>query len=817
MMNALGVAGAGGVAAHENLSRGIATAREQRAVAGARAWTAAFVALLLTLSTAALGLALVRSGLALFWPAAGMVTGIWLVTPRALRRPVFVGLALGLALGNVFVGRPPAVNLLFVCANLGEAWFVGWLLERWQGARIELRSLTQAARFVAAVVLAVAAGGAIGSLALLALIELEQGFVEVWSLWVRARGIGMLTVAPAVIALGAKRRAWFERALVESKLTLFAVAATTLLTLALVAIDVPGTDLLGLLVLLAAVYPLILVIAARSEPAWTYLALLAITLVVVYRVGHGGGIFRGSIDVAQAFLFVTSLWALTLAVVMEQQRRARDRALTSERSMRDALAAGRGFTFDFDPRRDHVVRTDPNQILAPFVVESGTSFFERVLPEDAPRLKQLVEGLSPARPMYETTYGSRRTDGRTVWLQERGVGEFDEHGALSRLQGLTMDVTPRREAEEALREADRKKDRFIATLAHELRNPLAPIRNAAELLGSPHAGSAEVGWARQVIQRQVSHMSALLDDLLDVARITRGKLEIRKQWVRLDAIVDTAVEVARPLVDVRGHRLTIDLQHPVPMLDADPVRLAQVISNLLTNAAKYSDTGGQITLEARTRGALVEIRVRDTGIGIPPEALERVFQMFEQVEGTAGRSEGGLGIGLSLVKGLVELHGGTVAARSEGPGRGSEFIVTLPCVPPSEESPMPAPTPGSAAAPAGRRILLVDDNRDAADSLALLLGLEGHDVRVAYAGRPAIEVAHEFRPEIAVLDLGLPDLSGYDVARLLRQDPALERIELIALTGWGQEEHRKRALEAGFDHHVTKPVDLEQLARLLEK
>ncbi|HEX6573082.1 MAG TPA: ATP-binding protein [Steroidobacteraceae bacterium] len=803
------------MSAYRGSERGLGSLGARERPSG-RVLPAAFVAFLLTLATAALGLAFVRDGFAPFWPAAGMVAGIWLVTPHDLRRPVLIGVTLGLGVGNAIAGRPAVVNLMFVCANLGEAWLLGWLLERWIGARVELQALSQSVRFIAAVAVTVAVGGAFGCAALFVFADARGEFVDLWGMWIRTRGLGMLTIAPAVIALGTKRRAWFERAWRESKVTLLTLAGIAALTYVMVTYRIQGGELLAMLVLLALVHPLILLIAARSEPAWTYVALLTITLVVVWRVGHGGGVFRGSVDTAQAFLFVSSLWTLTLAVVMEQQRRARDRALISERSMLDALAAGRGFTFDFNPRQDHIVRADPEQIIAPFVTESGASFFERVLPEDRPRLQQLVQGLSPVRPMYETTYGSRRPDGRVVWLHERAVGEFDEYGALSRLQGLTMDVTPRREAEEALREADRKKDRFIATLAHELRNPLAPIRSAADLLGSRQVGAAEIGWARQVIQRQVTHMSALLDDLLDVARITRGKLELRRQWVRLDAIVDTACEVARPLIDVRQHRLVLDLAHPVPMLDADPVRLAQVISNLLTNAARYSDPGGEITLLARTRGAVVDVTVRDTGIGIPPESLEKVFQMFEQVEGTGGRSDGGLGIGLSLVKGLVELHGGTVAAHSAGPGRGSEFTVTLPCVPTSEDPSMPAEIRATAAEPAGRRILLVDDNRDAADSLALLLGLEGHDVRVAYAGRPAIEVAHEFRPEVAVLDLGLPDLSGYDVARLLRQDPALGRIELIALTGWGQEEHRKRAHEAGFDHHVTKPVDLEHLARLLQ-
>jgi CheY-like chemotaxis protein/two-component sensor histidine kinase len=381
-----------------------------------------------------------------------------------------------------------------------------------------------------------------------------------------------------------------------------------------------------------------------------------------------------------------------------------------------------------------------------------------------------------------------------------------------------MDVTARRDAEEALREADRKKDRFIATLAHELRNPLAPIRTAAELLGNPRAGAAELDWARQVIRRQVGHMATLLDDLLDVARITRGKLELRRQPLRLDAVVDTAVEVARPLIDERRIALDVQLPSPAPLLEADPLRLAQVISNLLTNAAKYSDPGGRIALTARHQGAQVEIAVRDDGIGIPREALDSIFQVFSQVQGAMGRSQGGLGIGLSLVKGLVELHGGTVVAHSEGPGRGSEFVVTLPCLtePKSTGPEVRIDDPSSdAGKPAGRRILVVDDNRDAADSLLVLLQFDGHDVRVAYTGEDALQVAREFEPDVVLLDLGLPDLSGFDVAESLRQDARTAAAQIIALTGWGHDEHRRRARDSGIDHHLTKPVDPEHLARLI--
>ena len=776
---------------------------------------AALVAFALSLGTAILGLAFTYRGLAVVWPAAGVVTGLWLVTPARHRYPVVAGITAGLLAGNLIAGRTLLLNVMFIGANLGEAWLVTALLRRWIGQPIQLSTLRQVGWFILAVALTVTIGGAIGASGLVRVPAIGQSYVDNWFMWVRSRGIGMLTVAPAVIALATTPRRSLAEMWRDGKVTLVTMAALVLLASTLVSFRISSNELLSLLFLLAIVYPLILLVAARSEPVWTYISLLAVTLLVVWRLGRGGGLFDGDVEVAQAFMFVTSLWALTLAVVLEQQRRAREKAQFSERSMRAALAAGRGFTFDYDPLADFVRRADPDQILAPFMEESGASFFERVLPEDRARLQHAVTSLAPGSPTYDATYGSRRPDGRIVWLQERGIAEFDETGTLIRLQGLTMDVTARREAEEALREADRKKDRFIATLAHELRNPLAPIRTAADLLGSAKAGSAEVDWARKVIQRQVGHMGALLDDLLDVARITRGKLVIRKRRVRLDDVIETAVEAASPVIDARNQHLAIDAPQSPPLLEADPLRLAQVVSNLLTNAAKYSDPGGTITLTVRATGSQLLLSVRDTGIGIPAGELQHIFEMFSQLQEAGERSEGGLGIGLALVKGLVELHGGAVTAHSPGPGQGSEFVVTVPCIVAEKSRGGASPAHPEATGGSGRRLLVVDDNRDAADSLALLLGLDGHDVRVAYTGRQALGVAREFLPDVAILDLGLPDLSGYDVARQMRLEPGLAGVQLIALSGWGQDEHQQQAREAGFDQHLIKPADPDELLALL--
>ncbi len=791
---------------------------EARVLAQRQAWLVFVGAFGLTFATAWLGFALTDRFLAVIWPAAGLITGIWLVTPRALRPAALAGVALALIVSSLLAGKSWSVILLSLVTNIGEAWVVGVLLERWIGRPIKIESLPEAGYFVAAVGCTVCVCGFLGSVVLRYLPAGQGlGLGQLWRIWVSSRGLGMLTITPAVIALGAMSRQSFSVAWQDGKGTIGMVLGMALIAYVVFRVEVAQSELLALLVLLVVVYPFILWLAARREPAWTYFALLFVTLILILRLGQEGGLLRGNVQVAQAFLLVSSFWSLTLAVVMEQQRRAMDSARRSERSMRHALAAGRGYTFEYDPRDDFMRRADPYGILAPFMQEAGGSFFARVLTEDRPRLQQLIASRTPQRPMYETTYGSRRPDGKIVWLQERGVAEFNEQGVMKRLQGLTMDITRRREVEEALREADRKKDRFIATLAHELRNPLAPIRTSAELLGSPIAGPAEIAWARNVIRRQVGHMSSLLDDLLDVARITQGKLELRKEWVRLQTVVETAVEAARPVIDSHYHRLVVDLPEPAPVLEADPLRLAQIISNLLTNAAKYSNDGGEIMLAAQIDGSILEISVTDHGIGIPGEALGSVFEMFAQVQGTPSRSEGGLGIGLSLVKGLVELHNGIISAHSDGPGHGSRFTIKLPCVPAAgEQQQEDRRVQSEPAAPPGRRLLVVDDNRDAADSLGLLLGLDGHDVRVAYAGRQALEIVKEqFRPEIAILDLGLPDLSGYDLARLLRQDPELQRITLVALTGWGQEEHKQRAREAGFDHHLTKPVDLDRLAAVI--
>jgi signal transduction histidine kinase len=371
----------------------------------------------------------------------------------------------------------------------------------------------------------------------------------------------------------------------------------------------------------------------------------------------------------------------------------------------------------------------------------------------------------------------------------------------------------RQKALDALREADRRKDEFLAMLAHELRNPLAPIRNAVEILRiSPDRSVRER--ARELIGRQVQHMSRLVDDLLEVSRITQRKVVLQRSVVKLATILETAMEVVRPTLEALDHTLVLSAPEEDVWLDVDAVRLSQVVGNLLHNAAKFTQRGGRISLEAALAGDRLEIRVADNGMGIAPEVLPAVFDLFSQGDRSLERSQGGLGIGLSLVKGLVEMHGGAVSAQSEGAGKGSLFTIRLPLAKLLARAPAQS-VPVRSAASAPRRILVVEDNLDSAEAMLLLLRGVGHEVTVVSDGREAVEVARRMQPEVILLDIGLPGMDGYQLARLLRGMPETRAARLIAVSGYGQQKDRKRSQEAGFDVHLVKPVDPSKLTEAI--
>jgi len=417
----------------------------------------------------------------------------------------------------------------------------------------------------------------------------------------------------------------------------------------------------------------------------------------------------------------------------------------------------------------------------------------------------------------------RRDDGAVRHIESCETARANAQGETEWVVGTNLDVTDRKTAELQLRQlaadlsdAAHRKDEFLATLAHELRNPLAPIRNGLQLLMMPGMQAAAVEQARSMMDRQLTHMVRLIDDLMDVSRITQGKLQLRKEHVPLAAVLESALETIRPLVERMGQELTVTLPQQPLMVDADATRLAQVFQNLLHNAVKYSDRGGHIQLNVEVQERGVVVTVKDTGIGIAADQLPRIFQMFTQLDRSLEMARGGLGIGLTLVKRLVEMHGGRVEVMSEGLGRGSEFVVRLPIVVDSS-TPQESVDEAEHSVRSSFRILVVDDNRDGADSLAEMLKMVGNDTRTAYDGQAGVDAAGEFRPDVILLDIGLPKLNGYEACRRIRNEPWGAGVVLIALTGWGQDEDRRRSHEAGFDRHLVKPVDPQALMKLLAR
>jgi PAS domain S-box-containing protein len=477
---------------------------------------------------------------------------------------------------------------------------------------------------------------------------------------------------------------------------------------------------------------------------------------------------------------------------------------------------------------DQIIGRPIAEIMGEAALATITPYVERVLRGESVEFETEVPYAHPGRRFMRALYTPDRDDRGEVIGWVATVSDITdrkqlEHERDERAAELAVAFSKRTEearraenAERLLREADRRKDEFLATLAHELRNPLAPLRNALELLRRASDNRTLVEQARATMERQVLQMVRLVDDLLDISRITSGKLQLRKERVELAEVLKTAIETARPLIEASAQELTVTLPPHDVHVEADPTRLAQMFSNLLNNAAKYTEKAGHIWLTAERRDGEAVVSVRDTGIGIAAEHLPHIFTMFSQVAPALERSQGGLGIGLALVKGLVELHDGIIEARSGGTGKGSEFTVHLQIV----DVPVEAAHEPSGDGDKGRggrkcRILVVDDLRDAADSLATMLRLMGHDSRTAYDGLEAVQMAAAFQPNVVLLDIGLPKMSGYEAARRIRDEPWGGNVALVALTGWGQEEDKRRSLEAGFDHHLMKPVEPAALEKLL--
>jgi PAS domain S-box-containing protein len=448
----------------------------------------------------------------------------------------------------------------------------------------------------------------------------------------------------------------------------------------------------------------------------------------------------------------------------------------------------------------------------------GNGWIEALHPDEREHTAAAWKQACQTGGAWDVEHRFKGVDGKYHAVLARGVPVRDDAGRILAWAGINLNIDRMKQVERELRELDQRKNEFLATLAHELRNPLAPLRNGLEVLRLAGSNAQTAEKARTMMERQLGQMVRLVDDLLDVSRVSRGKIELRREDVELATVLRNAIETSQPLINERRHELRTSVPAEGVRVNADVTRLSQVFWNLLNNAAKYTEPGGRIEIVATVAGDAVEVSVRDNGVGIPPDMQSRVFDIFTQVDRTLEKSQGGLGIGLSIAKRLVEMHGGSIHVDSAGSGRGSEFVVRLPARVHGPEAARPSPPPEQAQKSPSHRILIADDNRDSATTLAILLEAAGNQVRVAHDGSTAIEVAAEYSPDVVLLDIGMPRLNGYDACRIIRAQPAGNQAYIVALTGWGQPEDRKRAQGAGFDCHLVKPVEpaaLEQLIREL--
>lgn len=491
----------------------------------------------------------------------------------------------------------------------------------------------------------------------------------------------------------------------------------------------------------------------------------------------------------------------------------------SQERLKEGMRAARMVVWDWNHVSQKVKFSDNAQAVLGGSWDNAQAVWDRIDPDDLARLHEARNQAIAGAGEYQQLVRFKRPDtGELIWLEVRGKLDADADGNIRSIRGVFLDVTERKRAEEELREADRRKDEFLAMLAHELRNPLAPISAAAQLLKLVQHNDEQVCSTSDIINRQVGHMTSLIDDLLDVSRVTRGLVSLENDILDLKRIISDSIEQVQPLIDSREHQLVVDLPATSAFVKGDHKRLVQVLANLLNNAAKYTPQGGKLQLSLQVAGDEASVAVSDNGIGITPKMLPRVFELFSQAERTSDRSQGGLGLGLALVKSLVELHGGTVGAISKGSGTGSTFTVRLPLASEATgektlaEAAMPMPATGMPL-----KLLVVDDNRDAAQMLALFLQTAGHHVTVEYDPHAAIERARAEQPQACLLDIGLPGMDGNQLARILRTMPETAGTVLIAVTGYGQEYDRSSALAAGFDHYLVKPVDTAKLASMLSE
>jgi signal transduction histidine kinase/CheY-like chemotaxis protein len=615
---------------------------------------------------------------------------------------------------------------------------------------------------------------------------------SLWPVWWLGDALGGLIVAPLILVWSQGDRLWRTRGLVEPT----AMLAGVILASGFVFFLPPSFPAAYF------VYPFLIWAALRLGPAFTTTASLLANAIAILGTLSGRGPFAGAgpeggLVLVQVYMAVGAATALILGAVAAQSRRTHERAELSEERLRMAMAGARVGVWDWN-----ILTGEPYD-----------AFRETIHPDDRERVEPLIARAIETRAPFEAQFRLLGSDGVVRWTSARGIVLDDAQGRAARMIGVTIDFTQQKQYEDELRLQHQRKDEFLAMLGHELRNPLAAIVHAVDLLSSDEA--QERVEAQRVIRRQTRSLSRLIDDLLDVSRITRGQIKLDRRTLPLGDVVNAGVDVWRHLVAQKQQRLTIDVPKEPLWVSGDLTRLTQIVANLVHNAAKFTPDRGTIVVSAAEENGAAVLRVRDDGQGMSAEVREHAFELFVQGLPTLDRQLGGLGLGLTLVRRLTQMHGGSVEAKSDGDGRGTEITVRLPLV----ERPEPEVASESdepvAAAAQRRRVLVVEDNADAQAMLVYLLKHRGYEVRAVGDGEAAIAEADAFAPEVVLLDVGLPGLDGYEVARALRASPRTASALLVALTGYGQAEDRERAFAAGFDHHLLKPTDPAQVLEVM--
>jgi PAS domain S-box-containing protein len=792
------------------------------------------------------------------WPPSGLaLAAVLLAGNRA-----WPGIWLGAALANVTVQSSVLAALFIGTGNTLEAVVGASLIRHFIGVPRRFERGEDVFKFVGLVAIASTVAATIGVLSIVATGAIPWAHFPVhWWTWWQGDTTGIIIVTPLILL-------WTDAPSEARPLSRKLEATGFALGLALAAYAVVGSDIAAdargpspLLLFLS--FPFIIWAAFRFEErevAATIAALCAIA--VASTVIDRGALPPDSINTTLllllAFIGIAAVTGLVLSAVVDERRRAAD----ALRQARDGLArrvaertqaleqANQALQHDIAVRskleeefkrseekfrlmvetiQDYAIfMLDPEGNIASWnagaekikgykAEEIIGQHFSRFYPQEA------IDRSYPQQELQIATKHGRfedegwrfRKDGSAFWANVIITALRDSEGRLRGFAKVTRDMTERKRVE-ALERGEREMTEFLAMLAHELRNPLAPIRNALDLMRIKSAGDSTQEWSRNVIDRQLTQLTRLVDDLLDVGRITSGKIALHKEPVEIDAAVLRAVESVQPLADARGHTLDVRLARDPLLVDGDLARLSQVVLNLLNNAIKYTPDGGRIEVEVAREADLAIVRVKDTGIGMGADLISRVFDLFVQGERALDRAEGGLGIGLTLVKRLVALHGGDILALSEGPGRGSEFVVRLPALAQKTTKSRARRDARPRELREPKRVLVVDDNRDSADTITALLLAWGHEARTLYDAQSVISVVAEFQPDVVMLDIGLPKINGYELARQLRQSGNSRHIILVAFTGYGQDDDRRRVREAGFDHHLLKPLEPEALGKIID-